>query len=63
MKSYTIKEINTLLNGVLVGDTSQRIDGPEQLEKAKEYIRNLPDITTYIKYKEAIRVLRKVKYH
>ncbi len=35
MKSYTIQEINTLLNGVLVGDTSQRIDGPEQLEKAK----------------------------
>ncbi|TYP99786.1 putative DNA-binding protein [Tenacibaculum adriaticum] len=38
-------------------------DSKEQLEKAKEYIRNLPDITTYIKYKEAIRVLRKVKYH
>jgi UDP-3-O-[3-hydroxymyristoyl] glucosamine N-acyltransferase len=35
MKSYTIQEINTLLNGVLVGNTAQRIDGPEQLEKAK----------------------------
>ncbi|WP_339917753.1 UDP-3-O-(3-hydroxymyristoyl)glucosamine N-acyltransferase [Yeosuana marina] len=35
MKSYTIQEINALLNGVLVGDSSQRIDGPEQLEKAK----------------------------
>ena len=35
MKSYTIKEINTLLNGILVGNTTQRIDGPEQLEKAK----------------------------
>lgn len=35
MKSYSIQELNTLLNGVLVGDTCQRIDGPEQLEKAK----------------------------
>lgn len=35
MKSYSIQEINTLLNGILVGDTCQRIDGPEQLEKAK----------------------------
>jgi len=34
MKSYTIKEINEILKGELVGDTSQQISGPEQLEKA-----------------------------
>ncbi|MDO6673953.1 ATP-binding protein [Tenacibaculum sp. 1_MG-2023] len=35
---------------------------PLQLKKAKNYIKNLEDKTTYIKYKEAIRVIRKVKY-
>jgi len=40
------------------------LDAKEQLEKAKNYIKNLEDkAVTYIKYKEAIRVLRKVKYH
>ena len=35
MKSYTIADINNLLNGTLVGNTCQSIDGPEQLENAK----------------------------
>lgn len=35
MKSLTIKEINEILKGELVGDTNQQIIGPEQLEKAK----------------------------
>ncbi len=34
MKSYTINEINEILEGELVGDTSQQICGPEELEKA-----------------------------
>ena len=34
MKSFTIKEINEILKGELVGDTGQQITGPEQLEKA-----------------------------
>ena len=34
MKSFTIKEINEILKGELVGDTNRQIDGPEQLEKA-----------------------------
>lgn len=38
------------------------VDAPEQLKLSKEYIKNLEDKTTYVKYKEAIRVLRKVKY-
>ena len=38
------------------------LDAPEQLKKAMLYIKNLEDKTTYIKYKEAMRVLRKVKY-
>ena len=39
------------------------LDAPEQLKKAKNYIKNIADKTTYIKYKEAMRVLRKVKYN
>ncbi len=34
-----------------------------KLISAKNYLKNLPDISTYIKYKEAVRVLRKVKYN
>ena len=37
-------------------------DAPEQLRKIKNYIKNIEDKTTYVKYKEAMRVLRKVKY-
>jgi len=35
MKSYTIQEINDILQGELIGNTSQNIDGPEQLQSAK----------------------------
>ena len=38
------------------------IDTTEKLKKAKNYIKNLDDKTIYIKYKEALRVIRKVKY-
>ena len=39
------------------------IESQEQLRKAKDYIKNLEDKTTYIKYKQAMRVIRKVKYY
>ena len=38
------------------------LDAATQLKKAKEYIKNIEDKTTYIKFKEAMRVIRKVKY-
>lgn len=39
MKQYTIEELNEILQGELVGSTSHKISGPEQLEKAtKEHI-------------------------
>ncbi len=34
MKSFTIQEINKIISGKLVGNTSKKIFGPEQLEKA-----------------------------
>ena len=39
------------------------LDAAEQLKKAKNYIKNLNDKTTYIKYKEALRIVRKVQYN
>jgi hypothetical protein len=39
-----------------------QLDAGDQLRKAKNYIKNIEDKTTYVKYKEAMRVLRKVKY-
>tara|TARA_B100000795_G_scaffold268213_1_gene254729 strand:- start:2164 stop:3303 length:1140 start_codon:yes stop_codon:yes gene_type:complete len=37
-------------------------DAVVQLRKAKGYIKSIEDKTTYIKYKEAMRAFRKVKY-
>ncbi len=34
MKTYSIQEINAILNGEIVGDTSQKVSGPEELQKA-----------------------------
>jgi len=39
------------------------IDVSKQLKKVKSYLKNLEDKTTYIKYKEAMRVIRKVQYN
>ena len=38
------------------------LEAPDLLKKSKHYIKNLEDKTTYVKYKEALRVIRKVKY-
>jgi len=34
MKLYTIQEINAILKGEIVGNTTQKISGPEELQKA-----------------------------
>ena len=39
------------------------LDAQNELQKVKIYIKNLPDKSTYIKYKEAMRIIRKVKYN
>ncbi len=36
MKSLTVKEINEILDGEIVGNTNQLIDAPEELEKAEK---------------------------
>lgn len=34
MKSYALSEINNLVKGELIGNTNQKIKGPETLKKA-----------------------------
>ncbi len=36
MKSFTVQEVNSLVNGELVGDCKDQVIAPEQIEKAKE---------------------------
>lgn len=49
MKSYTISEINTILQGELIGNTNLNIDGPEQLQNAKNNHITFIGSTKYIK--------------
>ncbi|WP_299833643.1 ATP-binding protein [uncultured Tenacibaculum sp.] len=57
------EDVYRLPNNYLICYLNGFLDAKEQLEKAKDYIKNLEDKTTYIKYKDVVRVLRKVKYH
>ncbi|XCF07036.1 UDP-3-O-(3-hydroxymyristoyl)glucosamine N-acyltransferase [Tamlana crocina] len=50
MVSYTVEEINNLLKGELVGNTTQKIEGPEQLRKAKPHHITFIGSTKYLKY-------------
>tara|TARA_B100000768_G_scaffold155413_1_gene152482 strand:- start:1170 stop:2312 length:1143 start_codon:yes stop_codon:yes gene_type:complete len=55
--------ILTLPTNYLICFLNGYLEATEQLKKAKTYLKNLDDKTTYIKYKEALRIIRKVKYH
>lgn len=50
MASYTIQEINDILKGELIGNTMQRIEGPEQLQNAKNNHITFIGSTKYLKY-------------
>ena len=52
MASYTIQEINNLLKGELIGNTTQQIEGPEQLINAKSHHISFIGSTKYLKYWE-----------
>ena len=56
------EDVLRLPTNYLISYLYGHLDAPNQLRKAKEYIKSIADKTTYIKYKEAMRVLRKVKY-
>ena len=52
MASYTIQDINDLLKGELIGNTTQQIEGPEQLQNAKTHHISFIGSTKYLKYWE-----------
>jgi len=58
-----LEDVFRLPTNYLICFLNGYIDASDQLKKAKNYMRNLEDKTTYIKYKEAMRVIRKVKYN
>ena len=63
--SLSIKEqenVCRLPTNYLVCFLNGYLDAPNQLKKAKIYFKSLEDKTTYIKYKETLRVFRKIKY-
>jgi len=53
MKQYTIEELNEILQGELVGSTTHKISGPEQLEKAKNEHITFIGNRKYVKLWEA----------
>jgi len=52
MKSYSISEINEVIKGELIGTTTQRITGPEQLEKASKNQISFIGSSKYLKHWE-----------
>lgn len=50
MVSYTIGEINNILKGELIGNTTQLIEGPEQLQNAKSNHITFIGSVKYIKH-------------
>lgn len=52
MKSYTITEINDILKGELIGNTTEKIEGPEQLQNAKNNQITFIGSAKYVKHWE-----------
>jgi UDP-3-O-[3-hydroxymyristoyl] glucosamine N-acyltransferase len=52
MKSYSVQEINNLLKGELIGNTTHQIKGPEELQKAKNHHITFIGSSKYKKYWE-----------
>ncbi|WP_298551170.1 UDP-3-O-(3-hydroxymyristoyl)glucosamine N-acyltransferase [uncultured Algibacter sp.] len=50
MASYSIQEINNLLKGKLIGNTTNIIEGPEQLQNAKKNHITFIGSSKYLKY-------------
>ena len=50
MTSYTIQQINDLINGELIGNTTNKIEGPAQLLNAKQNNISFIGSSKYLKY-------------
>ena len=49
-KSYSIEKINSYLNGELIGNTTENIEGPEELQKAESNHITFIGSAKYVKY-------------
>lgn len=55
MASYTIQEINNIIKGELIGNTTQNIEGPEQLLNAKKQHITFIGSSKYLKHWDTSR--------
>jgi hypothetical protein len=62
LSEMEMKEVNELPTNYMVCMLNEVSGAAEKLTEIKPYLKDLEDKTAYIKYKEALRVLRKVKY-
>ena len=56
------KDLDELATNYMICVLNDIPNSHEKLLESKEYLRNLKDKTAYIKFKEALRILRKVKH-
>ena len=56
------KDLHELATNYMICVLNDIPNSHEKLLESKEYLRNLKDKTAYIKFKEALRILRKVKH-
>ena len=56
------KDLEELATNYMICVLNNIPNSHKKLLETKEYLRNLEDKTAYIKFKEALRILRKVKY-
>ena len=63
LSTQEVDEVFDLPNNCLICYLNGFVDIQEELIKVKDFLKSLEDKTTYIKFKEVMRVIRKVKYH
>jgi hypothetical protein len=56
------KDLHELATNYMICVLNDIPNSHKKLLESKEYLRNLKDKTAYIKFKEALRILRKVKH-
>jgi len=52
MTSYSISEINNIVKGELIGNTNQKIEGPEEIQKANNNQITFIGSKKYVKFWE-----------
>lgn len=61
LTEYDLNEINKMPTNYLICVLNDIPNAQEKLYQSKDYLKALRDKTAYVKYKEAVRVIRKLK--